>query len=95
MYSIDERELLRLYSKLNAQNILITVCFESFVQAQNDPAGALDWLRVGALQLAERQEVAANDSNPEFAANGRAETLGMVTELIDSLKKRLAPRGRT
>ena len=90
MYSIDERELLRLYAKLNAQNVLITVCFDTFVQAQKDPAGTLEWLRVDALELAKRQGVAADDFNPVFAANGRAETVGMVTELIDSLKKRLA-----
>lgn len=86
MYTMNNDDLLRLYAKLNAQDILISVCFGAILRRENDPATTLEELRIAALELAERQGVSENDPNPEFAENGRIETLRMVAAMFSSLK---------
>ena len=86
MAEIHEDDLRRLYAKQNAQDILISVCLGAILQREDSPAAMLERLRVGALEMAERQRIAANDPNPEFAARGRVETLAMVAAVFASLK---------
>jgi len=91
MYSMSDAELLRLYAKLNAQDVLINSCLRAILRSDRDPAAAFEMIRAEALKIVKDRKVAENDPNPEFAESGRVATLLMVDEAFESLRKAIAP----
>ncbi|MDR3472185.1 MAG: hypothetical protein P4M09_10905 [Devosia sp.] len=86
MYTMDERDLMQLYAKLNAQDNLITICLAALTQLAPEP-GLLEAMRVAAMDLADRQPLRPNEPNPEFGRNGQLLTLQMIAGVFDRLKE--------
>jgi len=86
MYTMDNRDLMRLYAKLNAQDHLITTCLAALKLLAPDPPGFLEAMRMAAMDLADRQQLKPDEPNLEFGREGQLLTLRMIADVFDRLK---------
>lgn len=84
--AITERDLRRIYAKINAHECVIRALVTVLADAADDKARAFEALRSDAMERADVLQRSSNSLNPDFVDEGRLETVAFVAETFERVK---------
>ena len=84
--SISERDLRRLYAKLNAQEVIVRILIHAIVETSDDPDEMFERLRSLTMEEGDILQSPSTSSDANFVEKGRLETLQFVSDTFDAVK---------
>jgi hypothetical protein len=83
MIQVHEHDLLRLYAKLNAHEVILRALLSAIVEG--DAARFEEW-RSAVMEQGDLLRRAKDDPNPDFVDAGRVETLAALALTLEAVK---------